>query len=60
MTDKEVLNTTEAAELLGLTVQMVRIAARAGKIPAYHPFEGCKVYRFNRSELIAGMIPAED
>lgn len=58
--EKEVLNTKEAAELLGLTVQMVRLAARTGKIKAYHPFEGCSKFVFRRSELLAGMMPAED
>lgn len=58
--EKEVLNTKEAAELLGITQQMVRIAARDGRIKAYHPYEGCKKFIFRRSELVAGMIPAED
>ena len=58
--EKEVLNTKEAAELLGLTVQMVREAARAGKIRAYHPYEGCSKFVYRRSELLAGMIPAEE
>ena len=58
--EKEVLNTKEAAALLGITQQMVRISARRGKIKAYHPFEGCKKFVFRRSELLAGMMPAED
>ena len=58
--EKEVLNTREAAEILGLTMQAVRIAARAGKIKAYHPYEGSPKFVYRRSELLAGMIPAED
>lgn len=58
--EKEILNTAEAANLLGITKQAVRVAARAGKIPAYHPFEGCSKFIFRRSELLSGMIPAED
>lgn len=58
--EKEVLNTKEAAELLGLTMQMVREAARAGKIKAYHPYEGCSKFVYRRSELLAGMIPVEE
>lgn len=58
--EKEVLNTKEAAAILGITQQMVRIAAREGRVKAYHPYEGCKKFIFRRSELLAGMIPAED
>ena len=58
--EKEVLNTKEAAELLGITQQMVRIAARTGKIKAYHPYDGSPKFIYRRSELLAGMIPAED
>lgn len=58
--ENEILDTKEAAKLLHLTVQMVRMAAREGKIKGYHPYEGSPKFIFKRSELLAGMVPAEE
>lgn len=54
------LNVREAADLLGVTPQFIRLAARAGKIKGYHPFDGCSKYVFKAEELKAGMVPAEE
>lgn len=54
------LNVKEAAALLGVTPQFIRLAARAGKIKGYHPFAGCAKYVFKADELKAGMTPAEE
>lgn len=54
------IGTAEAAKLLGITQQMVRVAARAGRIKAYHPYEGCRKFVFNENELRGGIVSAED
>lgn len=59
-TKSDFLDSKQAAALLGVTPQMIRAAARAGLIKAYHPFSGCTKYIFKADELKAGIIPAED
>ena len=56
----KLLDVHGAAAILGVSAQMVRVAARAGKIPAYHPFAGCSKYVFKEEELKASLISAEE
>ena len=46
-----VLGVGEAAELLGMSEQMVRKHARSGRIPAYR-LPGGRVFKFFRNELL--------
>lgn len=58
--EEEMLSTAQAAKVLGLTPQMVRLAARAGRIKAYHPYAGCAKFVFKYSELKKGLVSAAD
>lgn len=50
-----VLNVHEAAELLGISAQSVRLLARKGEIPAMKYGQATSPYRFRRSSLEAWM-----
>lgn len=56
---KQMVDTAGAARVMGISMQMVRLLARAGRIKAYHP-AGCRKYVFDVQELKAAMIPAEE
>lgn len=50
---ERMLSLKEAAELLGVHLWALRRAVKAGKIPAYAPFNGRKLVRL--SEVIAAI-----
>lgn len=54
------VGTSEAAKILGITPQMVRLAVRAGKIKAYHPYKGSRKFVYRVQELMDGIRTAED
>lgn len=58
--EEEMLSTAQAAKVLGISPQMVRLAARAGRIKGYHPYAGCTKFVFKPSELKKGLVSAAD
>jgi excisionase family DNA binding protein len=45
-----ILDAAQVAELLGMNIQMVRMYAREGRIPAYR-LPGARTYKFFRDEV---------
>ena len=45
-----VMSSEQVAEMLGMNVQMVRLAARTGNLPAYR-LPGGRAYKFFRDEI---------
>jgi excisionase family DNA binding protein len=58
MTDEhpQIMSSEQVAEMLGMTVQMVRLAARSGNLPAYR-LPGGRAYKFFRDEIIEWAQP---
>ena len=46
----QILNSEQVAEMLGMNVQMVRLAAREGNLPAYR-LPGGRAFKFFRDEI---------
>lgn len=46
----EILDAAQVAEMLGMNVQMVRMYAREGRLPAYR-LPGGRTFRFFKSEI---------
>ena len=44
------MSSEQVAEMLGMNVQMVRLAAREGRLPAYR-LPGGRAYKFFREEI---------
>lgn len=49
--ERKILSTAEAAQLMGMSPQWLRMLARANEIPSHKPYPGAKKYFFYADEL---------